>query len=125
MDRLLAKRLDIFERTGQVAPDICRFVRDELDALDAAGGAVTEESAGTLASHLLLALQRARDGAALTEFPADETVRAELAGHPDAVERARTLAARARSVLGAVLPEQEVRFLALHLALLGQRKATR
>lgn len=35
MDRLLAERLDIFERTGQAAPDICRFVRDELHALDA------------------------------------------------------------------------------------------
>ncbi|WP_433479204.1 hypothetical protein ACQPZP_20530 [Spirillospora sp. CA-142024] len=125
MDRLLAERLDIFERTGQAAPDICRFVRDELSALDTAGGAVTEDSAGTLVSHLLLALQRARDGAALTEFPADETVRAELAGHPDAVERARALAARARSALGAGLPEQEVRFLALHLALFGQREATR
>ncbi|WP_131735562.1 transcriptional antiterminator [Actinomadura roseirufa] len=125
MDRLLDERLETFEKTGQVAPEICRFVRTELDALDAAGGEVTEESAGTLTSHLLLALQRARDGEALTGFEADDAVRAELAGHPDALERAAALAERARSVLGVGLPGQEVRFLALHLALLGQREARR
>ncbi|GLZ06079.1 hypothetical protein Acsp03_35450 [Actinomadura sp. NBRC 104412] len=125
MDPLLEERLAIFERTGQVSPEICRFVRDELEALAAAGGEITEESAGTLASHLLLALQRARDGEALTDFPADDTVRAELAGQPRAMEQAAALAGRARSALGADLPEQEVRFLALHLAVLRQREATR
>ncbi|MEU8122518.1 PRD domain-containing protein [Spirillospora sp. NPDC049024] len=125
MDRQLAERLEIFERTGQVAPEICRFVRAELDVLDAAGSEITEESAGTLTSHLLLALQRARDGGALTEFTADETVRAELAGHPDALEQAAALAERAESALDVVLPGQEVRFLALHLALLRQREAMR
>ncbi|TMQ96268.1 PRD domain-containing protein [Actinomadura soli] len=125
MDRQLNERLEIFERTGQVAPEVCRFVRAELEVLDATGSEITEESVGTLTSHLLLALQRARDGAALTEFAADDTIRAELVRHPLALERAAALAERAKSALDVGLPGQEVRFLALHLALLRQREAMR
>ena len=44
-----------------------------------------------------------------------------IADHPAAVERARRVAARAEAELGAALPESEINFLAMHLAVLAQR----
>ncbi len=57
----------------------------------------------------------------VTAFLTDDQVAAELAGHPEAVTRARAVAERARRELGAALPESEVNFLGMHLAVLAQQ----
>ncbi|MFH8408168.1 PRD domain-containing protein [Streptomyces sp. NPDC018019] len=118
MDPLLAQRIRLFVESGQVRPEVAAFVRAELDALAAEGCAVTEDTTGMLTSHLLMALTRLQDGEPVEEFRTDDVVAAELAHHPHAVQRARAVSLRAERALGAPLPESEINFLAMHLAVL-------
>ncbi|MBO8185525.1 PRD domain-containing protein [Streptomyces spirodelae] len=121
MDDQLALRLQLFREGGHVRPEVVDFVTAELSALAAEGAQVTEETAGMLTSHLVMALTRLLDGEPIEKFQTDEQIIAELADHPAAVERARRVAARAEAELGATLPRSEINFLALHLAVLAQR----
>ncbi|MGP3977760.1 PRD domain-containing protein [Streptomyces sp. 8N114] len=121
MDDQLALRIQLFREGGQVRPGVVDFVAAELSALSDEGAPVTEETAGMLTSHLIMALTRLLDGESIEKFETDEQVAAELAAHPAAVERARRTAARAETELGATLPDSEINFLALHLAVLAQR----
>ncbi|MFI6345973.1 PRD domain-containing protein [Streptomyces sp. NPDC050560] len=123
MDDQLALRLRLFREGGEVRPEVVDFVTAELEALAAGGARVTEATAGMLTSHLTMALGRLLDGEPIGQFTTDEQVAAELADHPEAVERARAVAGRAERTLGAALPDSEVNFLALHLAVLAQRPA--
>lgn len=123
MEEKLALRIQLFRETGQVRPDVAEFVRGELEDLAASGRSVTEETAGMLTSHLMMALTRLVSGEALEEFPTDESVEAELAQRPEAVGQARQIAGRARRTLGAPLPRSEINFLAMHLAVLDQRSS--
>ncbi|MGW0733447.1 PRD domain-containing protein [Streptomyces sp. NPDC002851] len=120
MDDQLALRIQLFRDGGQVPPRVAEFVTDELAALAAEGKAVTEKSAGMLTSHLMMALTRLVNGEPIEQFPTDEQVTAELAAHPEAVDRARVVALRAQRELGAALPDSEVTFLGIHLAALTQ-----
>jgi PRD domain len=120
MDDQLALRIKLFRESGQVRPEVAAFVTDELAALDAQGKNVTEDTAGMLTSHLMMALTRMLDGEPIEAFTTDAQVADELSDHPDAVVAARAIAGRAERVLGAALPESEVNFLALHLAVLAQ-----
>ncbi|MFG3257451.1 PRD domain-containing protein [Streptomyces sp. NPDC048172] len=121
MDDQLAQRIQLFREGGQVRPEVADFVAGELAALADEGRPVTEESAGMLTSHLMMALTRLLNGEAIEEFSTDEQIAAELADRPAAVARARATAERARAELGATLPESEINFLAMHLAVLDQR----
>ncbi|MER6502759.1 transcriptional antiterminator [Streptomyces sp. NPDC001455] len=121
MEERLALRLQLFRDGGQVESRVVDFVADELDVLAAGGQVVTEDTAGMLTSHLVMALTRLLNGEAIEQFLTDEQVAAELAGHPEAVAGARAMAERARAVLGAALPESEINFLGMHLAALAQR----
>ncbi|KOT99203.1 transcriptional antiterminator [Streptomyces sp. NRRL F-4711] len=124
MEERLALRLQMFREGGQAEPRVTDFVAGELDALAAAGNVVTEETAGMLTSHLVMALTRLLSGEAIEQFLTDEQVVAELAQHPEAVASARAVAARAEAALGAALPESEINFLGMHLAALAQRSRT-
>ncbi|MGV9552050.1 transcriptional antiterminator, partial [Streptomyces ardesiacus] len=95
MEERLALRLQMFREGGQAEPRVTDFVAGELDALAAAGNVVTEETAGMLTSHLVMALTRLLSGEAIEQFLTDEQVVAELAQHPEAVASARAVAARA------------------------------
>ncbi len=95
----------------------------ELTALEDEGRTVTEATAGMLTSHLTMALGRLLRGEPIEEFSTDEQVAAELAGHPEAVARARAISARAEQALGPALPESEINFLGLHLAALAQKSS--
>ncbi|MEC4018044.1 PRD domain-containing protein [Streptomyces sp. H27-D2] len=121
MEEKLALRIQLFRESGQVRPPVADFVAAELRSLSDEGRAVTEDTAGMLTSHLMMALTRLLDGQPIEEFVTDDQVAAELAGHPEALARARTVAARAERDLGAALPESEINFLAMHLAVLAQR----
>ncbi|MFJ9625020.1 PRD domain-containing protein [Streptomyces sp. NPDC101181] len=121
MDEQLALRLRLFREGGQVPAEVTDFVAAELTALEAEGNTVTEATAGMLTSHLTMALGRLLRGEPIEEFPTDEQVANELTGHPEAVARARAISARAARELGPALPESEVGFLGLHLAVLARR----
>lgn len=120
MDDQLALRIRLFREGGQVPPEVADFVAAELAALEADGATVTEATAGMLTSHLMMALTRLLAGEPVEQFITDEQIAEELAGRPDAVERARALSARAERVLGAALGRCEVNFLGMHLAVLDQ-----
>ncbi|MFD3559102.1 PRD domain-containing protein [Streptomyces sp. NPDC058686] len=124
MDDQLALRIRLFREGGQVRPEVADFVSAELTALTARGHEVTEQTAGMLTSHLMMALTRLVDGEPIEQFLTDEQVAAELAGHPRAVAGAREVAARACEQLGATLSDSEVNFLAMHLAVLAGQPST-
>ncbi|MCX5086630.1 PRD domain-containing protein [Streptomyces sp. NPDC056121] len=124
MDDQLALRIRLFREGGQVRPEVADFVTAELTALAERGNEITEQTAGMLTSHLMMALTRLVDGEPIEQFLTDEQVAAELAGHPHAVAGAREVAARAREQLGATLPDSEVNFLAMHLAVLAGQPST-
>ncbi|MCT2590312.1 PRD domain-containing protein [Streptomyces sp. N2-109] len=125
MEDRLAERIRLFRESGQVRPAVADFVSAELEALAAEELPVSEETAGMLTSHLMMALTRLLNGESIDEFPADEHIADELAEQPEAVARARAVTERAQGTLGAALPQSEINFLALHLAVLAQRSATR
>ncbi|WP_052864937.1 PRD domain-containing protein [Streptomyces niger] len=125
MEDRLALRIQVFRDSGQAPPQVMRFVEEELGALAAEGHTVTEDTAGMLTSHLVMALTRLLNGEPIEQFLTDEEVAAELAGHPDAVERARAVSLRAERELGATLPDSEINFLAMHLALLHKNAVRR
>ncbi|MFI6943534.1 PRD domain-containing protein [Streptomyces sp. NPDC050418] len=124
MDDQLALRIQLFRESGQVRPEVADFVTAELAALSDRGRTVTEESAGMLTSHLMMALTRLLAGEPIEQFLTDDQVEAELAGHPEALAGAREVSARAATALGAELPDSEVNFLAMHLAVLAQHSTT-
>ncbi|WP_371621672.1 PRD domain-containing protein [Streptomyces sp. NBC_01116] len=121
MDDQLALRIQLFREGGQVKPGVADFVAAELAALEAEGHLVTEATAGMLTSHLMMAIGRLLNGEPIEQFLTDDQVAAELADHPEAVARAREVAARAERELGAALPRSEINFLGMHLAVLARQ----
>ncbi|MFC6061442.1 PRD domain-containing protein [Streptomyces ochraceiscleroticus] len=125
MEDRLALRLRLFRDSGQAPPQVTRFVEEELTALAAEGHPVTEDTAGLLTSHLVMALTRLLSGEPIEQFRTDEDVAAELVDHRRAVARARAISLRAEKELGAALPDSEINFLAMHLAVLPKDALTR
>lgn len=125
MEDRLALRLQLFRDSGQAPPQVTRFVEEELTALAAEGHPVTEDTAGLLTSHLVMALTRLLSGEPIEQFLTDEDVAVELADHPRAVERARAISLRAKKELGDALPDSEINFLAMHLAVLRKNALRR
>jgi hypothetical protein len=123
VDAQLQKRLDFFESAGQVDPDLCTFVRAELDSLATDGVTVTEDSAGMFATHVLLALQRVRAGEPVEVPDAADLISAQLEGEDGAVARANEIASRASVHHNVQLPPHEVDFVALHVAALLASRA--
>ncbi|MEU7168036.1 PRD domain-containing protein [Streptomyces morookaense] len=121
MDERLAQRIRMFREGGHVPLPVVEFVVKELHALAAAGRCVTEDTAGMLTSHLMMALTRLATGRPAGQGVPDAQVTAELEAYPEAVSEARAVAARARAELGTALPEAEIGFLGLHLAVLARR----
>jgi transcriptional regulatory protein LevR len=121
VDAELNRRMRLFQETGQVSSEVSSFVRSELERVAEEWDLKLEEdTAGMLVSHLLLALERARAGEAIEEWEGSEDAAEELAERPWAVDKAREVVRDARTDLGAVLPETEVNFLALHLAAIAE-----
>lgn len=115
MDDQLALRIQLFREGGQVKPGVADFVAAELAALEAEGHLVTEATAGMLTSHLMMAIGRLLNGEPIEQFLTDDQVAAELADHPEAVARAREVAARAERELGAALPRSEINLSLIHI----------
>jgi hypothetical protein len=113
----LAKRLELLQTSGQVDGDIAEFIAASLARIgDRLGLQVDDDSFGRLATHLAMALQRARDGEQVESWEVDHSD--ELAQFPDQVALAQSLIAEAQDRLGAQLAPPERDFVALHLAAL-------
>lgn len=113
----LEKRLQLLESSGQVDADVTEFIASSLERIgERLGLAVDDESFGRLATHLAMALQRARDGEQVESWEVDHSD--ELARFPAEVSLAGSLIAEAQDRLGAQLAPPERDFVALHLAAL-------
>ncbi|OEU85880.1 hypothetical protein DB35_11735 [Streptomyces abyssalis] len=122
LEEKLALRIQLFRESGQVRAEVAEFVEGELRRLARAGLPVSEETAGMLTSHLMMALNRLLNGESLEDPAAGDQMAAELAARPGAVRLARQMSVRAEQALGtAPLPEAETGYLAMHLAVLAQR----
>ena len=115
MDQQMQERLQVFEREGLASAAIVKFVQETLLWLEQASHhRCTEETAGALASHLMLALARVSKQEPLGD-----------AWDPGVYEEAMTLTTllpwaqhirdQASHELGLELPPEENDFLLLHL----------
>ncbi|MFL5625617.1 MAG: hypothetical protein ACJ788_08480 [Ktedonobacteraceae bacterium] len=115
MDQQLEERLRVYEQENLASPDIVNFVRGILLWLEQTSHhSCTEESVGTLASHLMLALARVSRGEELG--PAwDPTVHEEAMSLTPLISWAEHIRCKAKQDLGLMLPPEEFDFLLLHL----------
>lgn len=115
MDRQLQERLHVYEQEDLVSPQIVNVVRDILLWLEHTSHRLcTEESAGTLASHLMLALARITHGENLGSAW-DPNVHEEAMSLTPFIPWAEHIQHKAKQVLGLTLPPEEFDFLLLHL----------
>jgi transcriptional regulatory protein LevR len=123
MDEELRRRIRLFEQSGQVSPQVCAFVEEQLElAARKWNVRLAEEVVGMMVSHLVMALERERTGKAVEESEGLEDAAEELSEHPVAVEQAKCIVEAARSELDVKLPEREIQFLALHLAAISENQ---
>lgn len=116
MEENLAQRLQITAETGMAPAATVDFVTEVMDAL-AETHVVTDASAGMMASHLIAALVRAEAGEVIAG-PPDSAFQEAVTASPDVLVRAQQIADDAATRLGSQLPDDEVKFLSIHLATL-------
>jgi Ni,Fe-hydrogenase III component G len=115
MDFQLQERFRVYEQEKLASAEIVNFVRDILLWLEhTSHHPCTEESAGALASHLMLALARVSQGKVLGSawYP---VVHEEAMSLTPLVPWAGHIQREAKRVLGLTLPPEEFDFLLLHL----------
>jgi hypothetical protein len=124
IDPQLDRRLELLEVSGQLDADVAQFLRESVPPLAAdLALPLDDETFGTALTHTALALQRARNGAAIEEWEGSHAD--ELAPFPQVVAGAEAFASRAEAELHVTLPAQEREFLALHFAALLLRSGAR
>jgi hypothetical protein len=115
MDSQLQERLRVFEQEGLASPAIVQFVHAILHWLEQESHHLcTEENAGPLASHLMLALTRVNRGEALSDTW-DANVHEEALHLASLTPWAEHIREQAQLVLNLTLPPEELDFLLLHL----------
>ncbi len=117
----LAERLALLEVSGQGSADVIAFVHSEMGRLEGELGIPFADGGGELlVTHLVVALDRLQRGEPFVASNGhSEVVAAELSTRPEMVVQAHEVASRARSALGAELPDSEIGLIALHLAALS------
>jgi hypothetical protein len=118
MDDRLRLRLDLFREMAQTPPGVVEFVTSELARLEP-DFEVTDDTAGSLTSHLVAALGRLLRGEPDVEPPADAVYQQVVDEAPAAVEAAAGVSTRAQAALGVALSAVEQQYLSLHLGALA------
>lgn len=115
MDQQIEERLRVYKQENLASPDIVNFVGSILLWLEQTSHhSCTEESVGTLASHLMLALARVSQGEELGSAW-DLAVHEEAMSLAPLISWAEHIQHKASQVLGLTLPPEEIDFLLLHL----------
>ncbi len=115
MDRQLQERLHIYEREGLASPQIVNMVRDIILWLEHTSHHLcTEDSVGTFASHLMLALARINRGEVLGSAW-NPGVHEEAMSLTPFIPWAEYIQRETKHVLDLTLPQEEFDFLLLHL----------
>ncbi|SDT61816.1 hypothetical protein [Jiangella sp. DSM 45060] len=118
MDDRLRLRLDLFRDMAQTPPGVVDFVASELARLEPDFD-VTDDTAGSLTSHLVAALGRLLRGEPDIDPPADVVYRQVVDEAPAAVDAAARVSGRAEAALGVPLSAVEQQYLSLHLGALA------
>ncbi len=115
MDRQMQERLRTYEQEALASPEIVRFVHTILLWLEQVSQhECTEETAGPLASHLMLSLARIAQGGQLGDAW-NQVVHDQAMTVPFLLPWAEHIRDEARRELALTLPAEEVDFLLLHL----------
>ncbi|HEY7415972.1 MAG TPA: hypothetical protein VH593_12315 [Ktedonobacteraceae bacterium] len=115
MDRQMQERLQVYEREALASPKIVKFVHAVLLWLEQVSQhECTEETAGPLASHLMLALARVERGEQLGNTWSQE-VHDEAMTLTSLLPWVEQIRYKARHQLALTLPSEEIDFLLLHL----------
>lgn len=115
MDQQLQERFRVYEQEDLASSDIVNFVRITLLWLEQTSHhPCTEESVGTFASHLMLALARVSRGEELGSAW-DPGVHEEAMSLTPLIPWAEHIQSEAKQVLGLTLPPEEFDFILLHL----------
>ncbi|TDD73083.1 PRD domain-containing protein [Jiangella aurantiaca] len=118
MDDRLRLRLGMFGEMAQTPPGVVEFVASELALLEP-DFEVTDDTAGSLTSHLVAALGRMVRGEPDIDPPADLVYQQVVNEVPAAVDAAARVSDRAESALGVPLSAVERQYLSLHLGVLA------
>ncbi|RIQ23118.1 transcriptional antiterminator [Jiangella rhizosphaerae] len=118
MDDRLRLRLDVFRDMAQTPPGVVEFVASELALLEP-DFEVTDDTAGSLTSHLVAALGRMVRREPDIDPPADAVYQQVVDQFPAAVDAAADVSERARAALGVPLSAVERQYLSLHLGALA------
>lgn len=118
----LGARLDLLERTGVISSMARRLTEQAVHRIaDRYRLALNEETAGPLVTHVAVALTRVEQGGAEVELPA--VADAETAELVEERAFAEVLRADWEEALDRSVPDAEVGYLVLHLALLLRQGA--
>lgn len=115
MDQQMQERLRAYEQEALASPEIVKFVHTILLWLEQVSRhECTEETAGPLASHLMLSLMRIEQGEPLGDAW-NQIVHDQAMTVPFLLPWAEHIRDEARRELALTLPSEEVDFLLLHL----------
>lgn len=115
MDRQLQERLHVYEQEKLASLQIVSVVRDILLWLEHTSlHFCTEESAGSFASHLMLALMRIERGERVG-VPLSQSGHEEAMSLTSFIPWAEHIQREVKQVLGLTLPSEEFDFLLLHI----------
>ncbi len=112
----LAQRLAFLADSGVVSRTARRLTEEAMADVAARVGALDQETAAALATHVAMALTRVDRREPEAQLP--DVAAAELESRPEELAFARELADRWERELGRQIPRAEVAYVALHLAAL-------
>ncbi|GAB2462343.1 PRD domain-containing protein [Xylanimonas ulmi] len=118
MNHELRQRLDAFRATDSIPSRAVDFVERELAMIDPQA-TLDDEQAGLFVSHAVMAVTRLAQGDDTVTAP-DENVYAEVVSKdPSTPITAQRMADRVAEEFRRPLPDAEVKFLTIHIALLN------
>lgn len=117
MDELLTARFEVYESMPEIDNAAVAFVR-EVVSQDVPPALRTDEAAGMLVSHLVMALDRLVKNEPVESGPGEAAMAEVRATSTRAFDVAHSIAERVDSEFGAPLDPREIDFLALHFATL-------
>lgn len=125
MDELLSQRLSVYEQMDSIDARIVPAVKECLLTINAATQVpLSDDSYGSLVSHLIMAVQRTLDGAPETDpLPAVVLEEVQTAA-PDAFTYADKVRSIVAAAVGVNLNQVEQGFLAMHIGTILKAAAT-
>lgn len=121
MDELLQRRFSLFRGSSGLPNKAITAVYNAINTLGPED-MLTDDRMGMLVSHLIASLARTHKGQSLGDEPPADVQDQVLSDRPELVAQARRLAKLIEEQSGLELPESEVKYVALHLAVIHEKE---